>query len=102
MASLPGGWSLHTSRSTGARYYSRPGSAPLWHDDALPAGWAWGRDSEAAPKFYVELGSGRRQDVVPHTPSSSSSSSSSSAAAAAAAVADKKKKLVYYCNKYTL
>ena len=44
LSSVPlyGRWALQTSRSTGARYYFDASSgASLWHDPALPAGWAW-------------------------------------------------------------
>jgi 16S rRNA G966 N2-methylase RsmD len=59
-------WRLETSKRTGARYYYNAGSGKsLWHDDALPAGWAWGKESESSPKFYVHLETGRRSDVPP-------------------------------------
>ena len=59
------GWTLATSRRTGRKYYSKENETSLWHDDTLPFPWAFGQDSEDAPKYYVNLETGARTEVPP-------------------------------------
>jgi hypothetical protein len=60
------GWTAHTSRSTGLRYYhSASTGRSVWHDAALPAGWAWERASDAMPKLYVHLLTGEQRSEPP-------------------------------------
>ena len=55
-----GPWVKQTSRTTGQSYYYNPTTREsLWHDDALPAGWAFGREPQGT-RFYVELATGQR------------------------------------------
>jgi hypothetical protein len=64
-----GHFHVAVSRRTGAKYYfSSASSESFWHDDALPAGWAWGRRSETCPKFYVNLFTAERQLELPVSP----------------------------------
>jgi Acetyltransferase (GNAT) family/Ankyrin repeats (3 copies)/WW domain len=56
----PAPWTLATSRSTGATYFFNTATRQsLWHDPALPAGWAWGKAAENAPKYFVNLFNGQ-------------------------------------------
>lgn len=60
-----GPWVRQTSRSTGAAYYFNAATnESLWHDDALPLGWAFGREPSGA-RFFVDLATGRRSAVRP-------------------------------------
>jgi hypothetical protein len=64
--SIVGLFQVQKSRRTGERYYFNPVTgASAWHDDALPAGWAWGKDAEASPRFYVNLLTGNRVNELP-------------------------------------
>lgn len=88
---MVGAFVVSHSRRTGARYYHHPRSGlSVWHDDALPAGWAWGRDgaSDDAPKFYVDLHSGARQADVPTAASTAAPAAAAAAVAAASPPAD--------------
>ena len=59
-------WELRMSRSTGAQYwYSAATAQSLWHDAALPAGWAFERSAADSPKTYVSLLTGHRQSEPP-------------------------------------
>lgn len=62
-----GAWALQDSRSNpGKKYYfNTVTSKSLWYDETLPAGWAWGKASEAAPRFYVNLWTGDNQEARP-------------------------------------
>ena len=78
-----GAWDVCVSKSSGRRYYYHAATkASLWSDDALPAGWGWGKASEAAPKFFQNLYTGERTATAPTAaaaPPSTTTSSSSSA-----------------------
>lgn len=55
-------------RRAGQKYYahlSNRSQAPLWHDDALPAGWAFGKDSETGPRYWVNLLTEERHSAPP-------------------------------------
>jgi len=63
-----GEWQLNVSRRTGQKYWSsEKAAASLWHDESLPHGWGWTMEGPQAPKFYVNLLTGARQNVVPRT-----------------------------------
>jgi hypothetical protein len=58
-------WTDHTSASTGKRYYYNASTKEsLWHDDALPEGWAWTR-AAAGGRTYVHMASGERTATAP-------------------------------------
>jgi hypothetical protein len=60
------GWSLHTSRSTGKQYWHHAASGrSLWVDAGLPEGWAWGKDGDMAPMYFVELATGKQTETRP-------------------------------------
>ena len=64
--SLPPGWVLQKSRSTGKRYYYNEGTRmSVWFEETLPHGWGWIMDGPNAPKFYVELATMKRQSQSP-------------------------------------
>lgn len=59
-------WELRVSRSTGAKYwFSAASGQSLWHDAALPSGWAFERSAADGPKTYVSLVTGQRQGEPP-------------------------------------
>jgi hypothetical protein len=71
-AQPPPGWTLHVSRSTGRQYYFLAATnESAWHDDTLPAGWAWrqtgpdGPGGQPAPREYIHLASGARSGERP-------------------------------------
>ncbi len=60
------GWSLLLSKSQQRHYwYHAATGTSAWQDEALPVGWAWAREREGAPKFYVSLASGERRSTPP-------------------------------------
>ena len=60
------GWSFLLSKSQQRHYYFHAAtSTSAWHDDALPAGWAWAREKEGMPKYYLHLVTGERRATPP-------------------------------------
>lgn len=65
-ASLPPGWSLETSRSTGLRYYYNASlGQSVWYDATLPQGWGFVRARPDAPKTYYKLTTGETSHELP-------------------------------------
>jgi serine/threonine protein kinase len=59
-------WQRCKSRSTGAHYWFNPESKQsVWEDATLPHGWAWGKDAEHAPVWYINLYTGAKQSEKP-------------------------------------
>jgi hypothetical protein len=59
-------WELRVSRSMNSQYWFSPSrKQSLWHDAALPEGWAFERSSADGPKVFVHLHTGRRQNEAP-------------------------------------
>jgi hypothetical protein len=60
------GWELCLSKSQQRHYYYHAASKrSAWQDTALPEGWAWAKDREGAPKYYISLVTGERRDSPP-------------------------------------
>ena len=61
-----GAWELLRSTRTGASYWHNSSTrSSLWHDATLPAGWAWSRASDTAPREFTNLLTGARQSTAP-------------------------------------
>lgn len=64
-----GKFALTTSRRTGLKYWAHSDtSKSFWYDERLPHGWAFGKDGENAPKYYVNLYTGDRMNDIPTAP----------------------------------
>jgi hypothetical protein len=68
-----GHFNVHVSRRTSLRYFYDPETKmSVWPDDALPAGWGWGREGggDSGPRFYINLFTRAKQHEVPTFPAS--------------------------------
>lgn len=60
------GWLARVSRREGTKYFSNVTTGlALWHDPALPVGWAWGKRTSTGAKFWLHLASGTSLPAPP-------------------------------------
>jgi hypothetical protein len=84
-----GDWLRQKSRSTGNWYWFNVATRQaVWEDVELPPGWAWGKDSEAGAKWFINLHTGHKQAEKPSAaavtePAKASLGTSASGASAA-------------------
>jgi hypothetical protein len=81
----PSPWTVQQSRRTGVYYFFHTVTGrSVWYDEHLPPGWAWAKEGESAPRYYVNLHTGQGQTAIPTEPARAPPPPAAAAAASGA------------------